>query len=87
MRLIRNALGAAFFMLWAVFLAFRSWLGQNSPNIPTGDKLFRLSDHGDPFYVTDLQQWTLNGLMVLPFVVFVFAFWADRKARETTTAC
>lgn len=86
MRLIRNALSAAFLMLWAVYFAFWFWLGQNSPDIPTGDKLVRLSDHGDPFYISGLQQWTLNRLMILPFVVFVFAMWADRKAREATRA-
>ena len=84
MLLIRNALGAAFLMLWAVYLAFRSWLGRNSPDMPIGDNLVRLSDHGVPFYISGLQQWTLNGLMVLPFVVLIFAMWADRKAREAT---
>lgn len=86
MRLIRKALSAAFLMLWAGYFTFWFWLGQNSPNIPTGDKLVRLSDHGDPFYVTRLQQWTLNGLMILPFVVLVFAMWANRKAQEATRA-
>ncbi|MNV16797.1 hypothetical protein D3C71_1075660 [compost metagenome] len=86
MRLIRNALGTVVLMLWGVYLAFRSWLGQNSPNIPTGDNLVRLSDHGEPFYISGLQQWTLNGLMVLPFVALIFAMWADRKAREATKA-
>ncbi|WP_269513999.1 hypothetical protein [Brevundimonas subvibrioides] len=81
MRLFRNALAAAALVTWGIFLKFRSWLGRNGPDLPTGDNVVRLSDHGDPFYISVQQQWVLNGLMVLPFLIFILAVWIDRRNR------
>lgn len=52
MRRLRNALAATALTMWGVFLAFQFWLGRKSPDLPTGDDTVRLSDHGDPFYIS-----------------------------------